>query len=336
LHRPIQSSKTMAIDINDLTGASKVRTASWEKEAFDRWEKYGVDENGVPQKIQHRVKNFLLSYGTGWEAFLEGGEALELVDEYQRNEYGFYYDYSAEYIPELKGTQAEYVKRVLDGINDKAKEECINNLMGKPSGFIEANDENTDLSQHMSYRVEQNDGVDYVVYTSENELNRLRLEVARAEEKIQGQQDRITELEALTAPTTASPEETTDTIQALQARITELEDENEYLRDNQRNKKQGKQQRGTLGLKACQRIGAFAILLELLTGKDVGILQEDGRQNSHLKTLYSEVTGANMATTTADISKLQDREHEIRKHTRDKIRTELTSLLQAMGIAFGE
>ena len=162
------------------------------------------------------------------------------------------------------------------------------------------------------------------------------MEVARAEEKIQGQQDRITELEALTAPTTASPEETTDTIQALQARITELEDENEYLRDNQRNKKQGKQQRGTLGLKACQRIGVFAILLELLTGKDVGILQEDGRQNSHLKTLYSEVTGANMATTTADISKLQDREHEIRKHTRDKIRTELTSLLQAMGIAFGE
>ena len=135
---------------------------------------------------------------------------------------------------------------------------------------------------------------------------------------------------------TASHEEATAMIQALQARITELENENEYLRANQRQQKQGKQQRGTLGLKACQRIGAFAILLELLTGKDVGILQEDGRQNSHLKTLYSEVTGANMATTTADISKLQDREHEIRKHTRDKIRTELTSLLQAMGIAFGE
>ena len=156
---------------------------------------------------------------------------------------------------------------------------------------------------------------------------------------IQALQARITELEALTASPTASPEEAQPApseVQALQARITELENENEYLRANQRQQKQGKQQRGTLGLKACQRIGAFAILLELLTGKDVGILQEDGRQNSHLKTLYSEVTGANMATTTADISKLQDREHEIRKHTRDKIRTELTSLLQAMGIAFGE
>ena len=308
MHRPIQSSKTMAIDINDLTGASKVRTASWEKEAFDRWEKYGVDENGIPQKIQHRVKRFLLSYGTGWEAFLEGGEALELVDEYQRNEYGFYYDYSAEYIPELKGTQAEYVKRVLDGLKDKAKEECINNLMGKPSGFIEANDENTDLSQHMSYRVEQDDGVGYVVYTSANELDRLRLEVARAEEKIQ----------------------------ALQARITELEDENEELRANQRQKKQGKQQRGTLGLKACQRIGAFAILLELLTGKDVGILQADGTQNSHLKTLYSEVTNTDTDTTKTYISRLQNRDHQIKEHTRDKIRTELTRLLQAMGIAFGE
>lgn len=308
LHRPIQSSKTMAIDINDLTGASKVRTASWEKEAFDRWEKYEVDENGIPQKIQHRVKRFLLSYGTGWEAFLEGGEALELVDEYQRNEYGFYYDYSAEYIPELKGTQAEYVKRVLDGLKDKAKEECINNLMGKPSGFIEANDENTDLSQHMSYRVEQDDGVGYVVYTSANELDRLRLEVSRAEEKIQAQQ----------------------------ARITELEDENEELRANQRNKKQGKQQRGTLGLKACQRIGAFAILLELLTGKDVGILQADGTQNKPLKTLYSEVTNTDTDTTKTYISRLQNRDHQIKEHTRDKIRTELTRLLQAMGIAFGE
>lgn len=308
MHRPIQSSKTMAIDINDLTGASKVRTASWEKEAFDRWEKYGVDENGIPQKIQHRVKRFLLSYGTGWEAFLEGGEALELVDEYQRNEYGFYYDYSAEYIPELKGTQAEYVKRVLDGLKDKAKEECINNLMGKPSGFIEANDENTDLSQHMSYRVEQDDGVGYVVYTSANELDRLRLEVSRAEEKIQAQQ----------------------------ARITELEDENEYLRANQRQQKKGKQQCGTLGLKACQRIGAFAILLELLTGKDVGILQADGTQNKPLKTLYSEVTNTDTDTTKTYISRLQNRDHQIKEHTRDKIRTELTRLLQAMGIAFGE
>ena len=340
MHRPIQSSKTMAIDINDLTGASKVRTASWEKEAFDRWEKYGVDENGIPQKIQHRVKRFLLSYGTGWEAFLEGGEALELVDEYQRNKYGFYYDYSAEYIPELKGTQAEYVKRVLDGLKDKAKEECINNLMGKPSGFIEANDENTDLSQHMSYRVEQDDGVGYVVYTSANELDRLRLEVSRAEEKIQAQQARITELEALTAsPDEATTEEAQPApseIQALQARITELEDENEYLRANQRQQKKGKQQCGRLGLKACQRIGAFAILLELLTGKDVGILQEDGTQNSHLKTLYSEVTNTDTDTTKTYISRLQNRDHQIKEHTRDKIRTELTRLLQAMGIAFGE
>lgn len=149
-------------------------------------------------------------------------------------------------------------------------------------------------------------------------------------------QDRITELEALTAPTTASPEEATDTIQELQARITELEDENEELRANQRNKKQGKQQRGTLGLKACQRIGAFAILLELLTGKEVSVLQEDGRQNSHLKTLYSEVTNTDTDTTKTYISRLQNRDHQIKEHTRDKIRTELTRLLQAMGIAFGE
>ena len=325
----------MAIDINDLTGASKVRTASWEKEAFDRWYKYGVDENGVSQKIQHRVKNFLLSYGTGWEAFLEGGEALELVDEYLTD--GFIeHPWYSTYIPELKGTPEQYVKRVLDGIKDKAKEECINNLMGKPSGFIEANDENTDLSQHMSYRVEQDDGVGYVVYTSENELNSLRLEVARAEEKIQAQQDRITELEALTATTTASPEEATDTIQALQARITELEDENEELRANQRQKKQGKQQRGTLGLKACQRIGAFAILLELLTGEDVGVFQADGTQNSHLKTLYSEVTNTDTDTTTTYISRLQHSNNRIKDPTRNKIRTELTRLLQAMGIAFGE
>lgn len=278
MHRPIQSSKTMAIDINDLTGASKVRTASWEKEAFDRWEKYGVDENGVPQKIQHRVKNFLLSYGTGWEAFLEGGEALGLVDEYQRNEYGFYYDYSAEYIPELKGTQAEYVKRVLDGINDKAKEECINNLMGKPSGFIEANDEDTDLSQHMSYRVEQNDGVDYVVYASENELNRLRLEVDKAEEKIQEQQARITELEALTATTTARPEgQPTD-----------------------EDTKGGKGRYGLLKLSCTQCIEAFVLLLSEATGLE---LMEDGEipsirtpRGKAIVELYSMVSGKSVDT----------------------------------------
>ena len=172
--------------------------------------------------------------------------------------------------------------------------------------------------------------------TTSREIRNLQRGLNEATATIQAQQDRITELEALTAPPTASPEEATAMIQALQARITELEDENEELRANQRNKKQGKQQRGTLGLKACQRIGAFAILLELLTGKDVGILQADGTQNSHLKTLYSEVTKTGIDTTTADISRLQNRENEIRQHTRNKIRTELTSLLQAMGIAFVE
>ena len=156
---------------------------------------------------------------------------------------------------------------------------------------------------------------------------------------IQALQARITELEALTASPTASPEKeqpAPSELQALQKRITELEDENEELRANQRQKKQGKQQRGTLGLKACQRIGAFAILLELLTGKEVGVFQADGTQNKPLKTLYSEVTNTGIDTTTADISRLQNRDHQIKEHTREKIRTELISLLQAMGIAFGE
>ena len=131
-------------------------------------------------------------------------------------------------------------------------------------------------------------------------------------------------------------DEATATIQALQARITELEDENEELSANQRQKKKGKQQRGTLGLKACQRIGAFAILLELLTGKDVGVFQADGTQNSHLKTLYSEVTNTDTDTTTTYISRLQDSNNRIKDPTRNKIRTELTRLLQDMGIAFGE
>lgn len=172
--------------------------------------------------------------------------------------------------------------------------------------------------------------------TTSREIRDLHRALDEATATIQAQQDRITELEALTAPPTASPEEATATIQALQARITELEDENEELRANQRQKKQGKQQCGTLGLKACQRIGAFAILLELLTGTEVSVLQADGTQNKPLKTLYSEVTKTGIDTTTADISRLQNRENEIRQHTRNKIRTELTSLLQALGIAFVE
>lgn len=313
MHRPIQSSKTMAIDINDLTGTSKVRTASWEKEAFDRWEKYGVDENGVPQKIQHRVKRFLLSYGTGWEAFLEGGEALELVDEYQRNEYGFYYDYSAEYIPELKGTQAEYVKRVLDGLKDKAKEECINNLMGKPSGFIEANDENTDLSQHMSYRVEQDDGVGYVVYTSENELNSLRLEVARAEEKIQEQQARITELEALTASTTASPEgQPTD-----------------------EDKEGGTGRYGLLKLSCTQCIDAFALLLSEATGLE---LMDDGEipsirtpRGKAVAELYSVVSGKSVDTCKSYIRQRKTPEKDtLRGEKMKEVQETITKLLREL------
>lgn len=172
--------------------------------------------------------------------------------------------------------------------------------------------------------------------TTSREIRDLHRALDEATATIQALQARITELEALTAPTTASPEEATDTIQALQARITELEDENEELSANQRQKKKGKQQRGTLGLKACQRIGAFAILLELLTGKDVGVFQADGTQNSHLKTLYSEVTNTDTDTTTTYISRLQDSNNRIKDPTRNKIRTELTRLLQAMGIAFGE
>lgn len=140
--------------------------------------------------------------------------------------------------------------------------------------------------------------------------------------------------------TTASPQDELQqaraTIQAQQARITELENDNEYLRANQRKQKKGVQQRGTLGLKACQRIGAFAILLELITGKEVNVLQEDGGQNIPLKTLYSEVTSTDVETATADISKLQDSNHEIRTYLKGKIRTELTSLLNSMGIALGE
>ena len=172
--------------------------------------------------------------------------------------------------------------------------------------------------------------------TTSREIRDLHRALDEATATIQALQARITELEALTASPTASPEEATDTIQALQVRITELEDENEELSANQRQKKKGKQQRGTLGLKACQRIGAFAILLELLTGKDVGVFQADGTQNSHLKTLYSEVTNTDTDTITTYRSRLQDSNNRIKDHTRNKIRTELTRLLQAMGIAFGE
>ena len=292
----------MAIDINDLTGASKVRTASWEKEVRERWYKCESDESGTDQKIEHRVAQFLTSYGTDIEALLEGCEALEYILKLSGDEWLYY---SAD----IGDSYYHYVERVIIDLTEAIEREAegVSELV-EPLALKRYRD-----------KIEEQESYIYLI-----------------DKQIQAQQARITELEALTAPTTASPEEATATIQALQARITELENENEYLRANQRQQKKGKQQCGTLGLKACQRIGAFAILLELLTGKDVGILQEDGRQNSHLKTLYSEVTGANMATTTADISKLQDREHEIRKHTRDKIRTELTSLLQAMGIAFGK
>jgi len=175
--------------------------------------------------------------------------------------------------------------------------------------------------------------------TTSREIRDLHRALDEATATIQAQQARITELEALTASPTASPEEeqpAPSELQVLQARITELEDENEELSANQRQKKKGKQQRGTLGLKACQRIGAFAILLELLTGKDVGVFQADGTQNSHLKTLYSEVTNTDTDTTTTYISRLQDSNNRIKDPTRNKIRTELTRLLQAMGIAFGE
>lgn len=175
--------------------------------------------------------------------------------------------------------------------------------------------------------------------TTSREIRDLHRALDEATATIQALQARITELEALTASPTASPEEeqpAPSELQALQARITELEDENEYLRANQRQQKKGTQQCGTLGLKACQRIGAFAILLELLTGKEVSVLQADGTQNKPLKTLYSEVTNTGIDTTTTYMSRLQNSENEIRQHRREKIRTELTSLLQAMGIELRE
>lgn len=269
MHRPIQSSKTM-IDIDDLTGASKVRTASWEKEVRERWYKCESDESGTPQKIEHRVEQFLTYYDTDIEALLEGCEALEYILRLSGDEWLYY---SAD----IGDSYYHYVERVIIDITKAIEREAegVSELI-EPLALKRYRD-----------KIEEQGSYIYII-----------------DKQIQAQQARITELEALTAPPTASPEEATAMIQALQARITELEDENEELRANQRNKKQGKQQRGALGLKACQRIGAFAILLELLTGKDVGILQADGTQNSHLKTLYSEVTNTDTDTTKTYISRL--------------------------------
>lgn len=143
------------------------------------------------------------------------------------------------------------------------------------------------------------------------------------------------ELEALQActPTPDVQIPNIEKVQALETRVSELENENEYLRDNQRKSKKGQpQQRGLLKLKACQRIGAFAVLLEMITGKSVPIHRADGAQNKELKALYSEVTSTDEATATADINKLQEQDHRITEVTDKKIRTELTRLLQALGI----
>ena len=163
----------------------------------------------------------------------------------------------------------------------------------------------------------------------------LRSELDKARTTIQVQQVRISELEALQACTPAPDVQipNIEKVQALETRIAELENENEYLRDNQKKSKKGQpQQRGLLKLKACQRIGAFAVLLEMITGKSVPILRADGAQNKELKALYSEVTITDEATATADINKIQEQDHRITEVTDKKIRTELTRLLQALGI----
>ena len=70
----------------------------------------------------------------------------------------------------------------------------------------------------------------------------------------------------------------------------------------------------------------------MITGKSVPILREDGAQNKELKALYSEVTSTDEATATADINKLQEQDHRITAVADKRIRTELTRLLQALGI----
>ena len=305
MHRPIQSSKTMAIDINDLTGACKVRTASWEKEVRERWYECESDESGTPQKIEHRVEQFLTYYGTDIQALLEGCEALEYILTLSGDEWLYY---SAD----IGDNYYHYVERVIIDLTEAIEREAegVSELV-EPLALKRYRD-----------KIEEQESYIYII-----------------DKQIQAQQERITELEALTASPTARPEEeqpAPSELQALQARITELEDENEELRANQRQQKKGKQQCGTLGLKACQRIGAFAILLELLTGKEVGVFQADGTQNKLLKTLYSEVTNTGIDTTTTYMSRLQNSDHRITDATRDKIRTELTRLLQALGIALKE
>lgn len=160
----------------------------------------------------------------------------------------------------------------------------------------------------------------------------LHSELNKARATIQVQQVRISELEALQACT--KPVSDSEEVQALKVRISELENENEYLRANQKKgKKKGeKQQRGTMELKACQRIGAFAILLEMITGKPVPILRADGAQNKELKKLYSEVTSTDEATASADITNLQKDDHRIRDYKEEQIRNELAKLLRALGI----
>lgn len=168
--------------------------------------------------------------------------------------------------------------------------------------------------------------------SASTETPALHSELNKARATIQVQQVRISELEALQACT--KPVSDSEEVQALKARISELENENEYLRANQKKgKKKGeKQQRGTMELKACQRIGAFAILLEMITGKRVPILRADGAQNKALKKLYSEVTSTDEATASADITNLQKDDHRIRDYKEEQIRNELAKLLRALGI----
>lgn len=179
----------------------------------------------------------------------------------------------------------------------------------------------------------EDEGSEYADVDWENGIqslsSSLNLQLEQAQATIQKQQVRITELEALVTKDSSEGEE------GQQEYIAKLEDEIENLRATQRKSKGGKQQRGVLKLKACQRIGAFAILLELITGKKVNLLRVGGGQNDRLKALYSEVTSTDEQTATSYICTLQDKLHEIKPEKDEQIRSEFRRLLKEMGISLG-
>ena len=234
----------MAIDINDLTGASKVRTASWEKEVRERWYKCESDESGTPQKIEHRVKQFLTYYGTDIEALLEGCEALEYILRLSGDEWLYY---SAD----IGDSYYHYVERVIIDLNEAIEREAEG-----VSELIEP----LALKRYRN-KIEEQESYIYLI-----------------DKQIQSQQERITELEALTATTTASPEgQPTD-----------------------EDTKGGTGRYGLLKLSCTQCIEAFALLLSEATGLE---LMEDGEipsirtpRGKAIVELYSVVSGKSVDT----------------------------------------